>query len=48
MGVGEGFEDLGVGVVELDTGGVEGEEEGEDGGGSREVVGDLAVVDADR
>lgn len=46
-GAGEGAEDGGVGVVKLDAGGSQGEEEGDDIRRRREVIGDLAVIHAD-
>lgn len=45
FGVGEGGEDVGVGVVELHLGDVKGPEEDRDTGWGWEVVGYLAVVD---
>lgn len=44
-GVGECGEDVGVGVVELHSGYVEGAEEVSHARRRRQVVGDLAVVD---
>lgn len=46
LGVGEGLEDVGIGVVEFDSADVEGLEEHRYSGWGRQVVGDLAVVDA--
>lgn len=46
-GVGEGLEDAGIGVVEFDPGGANGFDEGDNGLRVGEVVGDLAVVDAE-